>query len=217
MAEKPLAAVAGIKPRFLFYLRRTGHTLLWVIAMKKNRRRLPQKGRPELRLALAVLAGAAVGSTVPEKIPFARAMAEGGSLRAALWPELILLMVLFVSGFMRRGGLPATLAIAGKGMLLAAETGLRASALKPWGLPAAAALSFAPGFLTMTAMLLLARQCLLSERLRTDGRVGREARPDSAFFLTALVGFLAVLVAGGLRLWLMPELWSAAVRLLSQQ
>ena len=102
-------------------------------------------------------------------------------------------------------------------MLLAAETGLRASALKPWGLPAAAALSFAPGFLTMTAMLLLARQCLLSERLRTDGRVGREARPDSAFFLTALVGFLAVLVAGGLRLWLMPELWSAAVRLLSQQ
>lgn len=214
MAEKPLAAVAGIKPRFLFYLRRTGHKLLWVIAMKKNQRRRTTEKRPEPYLAAALLAGAATGSVWGGKLPFLHALTAGESLGAVLWPELILLMLLFFAGFIRGGGLLAALTMAAKGSLLAGEAVLRAGMLGKWAYPAAAAMGFFPGFLTLTAMLLLARQSMTLAHLRAQA-ARRDPGPDGAFFLTALAGFLAVLLASGLRLWLLPELWAAAASLLS--
>ena len=97
------------------------------VEMKKT---MP-RSRPWLLPACAVLLGAVAGSLCGAGVPWLRSLLQSrlaqGRLSALLWPELLLLLALCVSGFLRLGGVWALLALLIKGFLLAAEAAALAS------------------------------------------------------------------------------------------
>ena len=136
--------------------------------------------------------------------PWLRETVQGqmqGTLQAALWPEGLLLLLLFLAGFVRRGGAWALLALAGKGLLLGAEAAALAVGASGGGYLTQALLRSLPDFLTLSVMLLLARQSiqLSGRRLRLPPGKARTVRPDGPFYLTAGVALLAIVGAALLR------------------
>ena len=89
------------------------------------------RSRPLLLPACAVLLGAVAGSLCGPGIPWLRSLLQSRliqeSLSALLWPELLLLLALCVSGFLRLGGVWALLVLLCKGFLLAAEAAVLTS------------------------------------------------------------------------------------------
>lgn len=167
------------------------------VEMKKT---MP-RSRPWLLPACAVLLGAVAGSLCGAGVPWLRGLLQSrlaqGSLSALLWPELLLLLALCVSGFLRLGGVWALLALLIKGFLLAAEAAVLASGAEGGAYLTAALPRLLTGFLTLSVLLLLARQSiqLSSRRLRLSPAKARALRPDPPFYLTAGIALAVILGA----------------------
>ena len=161
--------------------------------------------RPWLLPACAVLLGAVAGSLCGAGIPWLCSLLQSRlaqeSLSALLWPELLLLLALCVSGFLRLGGVWALLALLGKGFLLAAEAAVLVSGAEGGAYLMAALPRLLTGFFTLSVLLLLARQSiqLSSRRLRMSPAKARALRPDPPFYLTAGIALAVILGAALLR------------------
>lgn len=175
-----------------------------MICMKEKRTGSAPLPRPWLLPAGAVLMGMLAGSLSCAGWPWLRETVQGqmqGTLQAVLWPEGLLLLLLFLAGFARMGGAWALLALAGKGFLLGAEAAALAVGASGGGYLTQALLRCLPEFLTLSVMLLLARQSiqLSGRRLRLPPGKARTVRPDGPFYLTAGVALLAIVGAALLR------------------
>ena len=165
------------------------------VEMKKT---MP-RSRPWLLPACAVLLGAVAGSLCGAGVPWLRSLLQSRlaqeSLSALLWPELLLLLALCVSGFLRLGGVWALLVLLCKGFLLAAEAAT--SNMEGGAYLTAALPRLLTGFLTLSVLLLLARQSiqLSSRRLRLSPAKARALRPDPPFYLTAGIALAVILGA----------------------
>ena len=100
-------------------------------------------------------------------------------------------------------------ALTAKGALLALQTAVPMAQQGTRGWAHGLVLGLLPGFFTLTAMLLLARQTVL---YTAAGRK-RAWSPDAAFLVTACVGAATVVLAACTRLFLLPPLWGLMERL----
>lgn len=189
------------------------HRIKRVIAMKEQKRETAQ--RPWLLPTLAVLLGALAGSLTCAGMDVLQKWMQQlgqGSLTENLLPELLVLMLLTLSGFLRMGGVWALALLAGKGFLLGAEAAAMANGVQAGAYLMQALPAILPGFLTLCAYLLLARQSIYmsSRRLRLPPGKVRNVRPDTPFYVTAgvalLVIFAAMLLKQRLFLLKLPEL-----------
>ena len=178
--------------------------------MKETDRRLPALG-------LAVLLGAVGGSLLCARLPrLQEVFSSGGqasvTLWQALWPELVLLGVMLLSGFLRAGCLTALLTAAVKGFALSAFSTVLVLEQGSGGYVRALCATLLPGFFALSALLLQGRQAmgLSLVRLSLPPGKGRKAMPDSAYFLTFLICFGLILLSAVLIVWLSPKLWAAA-------
>lgn len=177
---------------------------------KEQDRRLPALG-------LAVLLGALGGSLLCARWPWLQTAVSdrgqaSGILWQALWPDLALLGVMLLSGFLRAGCLTALLTAAVKGFFLSAFATLFVVNTGRDGYVQALCTALLPGFFSLSALLLLGRQALglALMRLALPPGKGKRAMPDSAYFLTFLIGLGLLLLAAALTVWLSPKLWAAA-------
>lgn len=178
--------------------------------IKETDRRLPALG-------LAVLLGAVGGSLLCARIPrLQEGLSAGGqasgTLWQVLWPDLALLGVMLLSGFLRTGCLTALLTAAVKGFFLSAFSTLLVLENGSGGYVQALCAALLPGFFALSALLLLGRQAmgLSLARLALPPGKGRKILPDSAYFLTFLICLGLVLLSALLTVWLSPKLWAAA-------
>lgn len=184
-----------------------------MIAMKEQKRETAQ--RPWLLPTLAVLLGALAGSLTCAGMDALQKWMQQlgqGSLTENLLPELLVLMLLTLSGFLRMGGIWALALLAGKGFLLGAEAAAMANGVQAGAYLMQALPAILPGFLTLCAYLLLARQSIYmsSRRLRLPPGKARNVRPDTPFYVTVgvalLIIFAAMLLKQRLLLLKLPEL-----------
>lgn len=127
-----------------------------------------------------------------------------------LWPDLALLAVVLLSGYLRSGCLMTLLATAVKGFFLSAETTLQVLELGNHGYAAAVTKELLPGFFALAALMLLGRQAMgwSVARLRFPPGRGKRLVPDSTYFLTAAICAGLILTAAVLKLYLSPTLWA---------
>ena len=147
---------------------------------KEQDRRLPALG-------LAVPLGALCGSLLCARWNWLREILSHrgqapGTLWQTLWPDLALLAVMLLSGFLRSGCLTALLTAAVKGFFLSAFATLLVMEKGSGGYVYALCLSLLPGFFSLSALLLLGRQAmgLSLVRLRLPPGKGKRHMPDSA-------------------------------------
>ena len=177
---------------------------------KESDRRLPAMG-------LAVLLGAVGGSLLCTRWPGLQTALSGmgqasGVLWQALWPDLALLGVMLLSGFLRAGCLTALLTAAVKGFFLSAFATLLVLEKGSGGYVQALCTALLPGFFSLSALLLQGRQAmgLSLARLSSPPGKGRRVLPDSAYFFTFLICVGLILLSAALTVWLSPKLWTAA-------
>lgn len=177
---------------------------------KEQDRRLPALG-------LAVLLGALGGSLLCARWPWLQtALSDRGQasgvLWQALWPDVVLLGLMLLSGFLRAGCLTALLTAGVKGFLLSAFATLFVVNTGRDGYVQALCTALLPGFFSLSALLLLGRQALdlALVRLSLPPGKGRKAMPDSTYFFTFLMGLGLLLLAAVLSVHLSPKLWAAA-------
>lgn len=177
---------------------------------KEIDRRLPVLG-------LAVLLGAVGGSLLCARVSRLQEMVSAGgqappTLWRALWPDLVLLGVMLLSGFLRSGCLTALLTAAVKGFLLSAFSAGLVLEQGGGGYVQALCAALLPGFFALSALLLMGRQAmgLALVRLSLPPGKGRKVLPDSAYFLTFLICLGLVLLSALLTVWIVPKLWAAA-------
>ena len=140
---------------------------------KQSGYRPPEQDRRLPALGIAFLLGGAGGSLACARLEWLRETLEqggqaSGTLWGALWPDLALLGVVLLSGFLRSGCMTALLAVTVKGFALSAIS--TAEVLRGGGSGYAQALcaQLIPGFLSLAALVLLGRQAmaLSAARLR---------------------------------------------------
>ena len=176
---------------------------------RSGERRLPALGG-------AFLVGALAGSLCCTRLQgLQTAMLERGqaglTLWQVLWPELTLLLVMLLSGFLRAGCLTALLTMAVKGFFLSAGSTAQVLKLGNLGYGAALAQVLLPGFFAVAALILLGRQAMgwAVERLRFPPGRGKQIRPDSAYFLTAAICAVLMVLSALIAVRLAPSLWGA--------
>ena len=183
---------------------------------KQSGYRPPEQDRRLPALGIAFLLGGAGGSLACARLEWLRETLEqggqaSGTLWGALWPDLALLGVMLLSGFLRSGCMTSLFAVAVKGFALSALS--TAEVLRSGGSGYAQALcaQLIPGFLSLAALVLLGRQAmaLSAARLRLPAGRGKRVQPDSAFLFTAAICCGLLLLSAALRLWLTPKLWAA--------
>lgn len=177
---------------------------------KEIDRRLPALG-------LSVLLGAVGGSLLCARFSRLQELLSSGgqapaTLWQALWPDLVLLGLMLLSGFLRAGCLIALLTASVKGFLLSAFSTLLVMENGGSGYAQALCAALLPGFFTLSALLLQGRQAmgLSLVRLSLPPGKGKKVLPDSAYFLTFLICFGLVLLSALLTVWLSPRLWVTA-------
>ena len=177
---------------------------------REQDRRLPALG-------LAVLLGALGGSLLCARWPWLQSTLSDrgqalGVFWQALWPDLILLVLMLLSGFLRAGCLTALLTAAVKGFFLSAFATFLVLEKGSGGYVQALCTALLPGFFSLSALLLLGRQAmgLSLVRLSLPPGKGKKAMLDSAYFLTFLIGLGLLLLSAALTVWLSPKLWTAA-------
>ena len=126
-----------------------------------------------------------------------------------LWPDLLLLLIMMVSGFMRIGCITVLLTMAVKGFFLSSISTLHVLQMGNNGYAAALALDLFPGFLTLAALLLLGRQAMGWSMLRIQTAPGRGKRllPDGAYLITTAICLVIILIAAAASQKLTPFLW----------
>ena len=198
---------------------RTSHILQQVMEMERKKTGYPPKetDRRLPALGLAALLGALGGSLLCAQWPrLQEILFNGGQAPAvfwqALWPDLILLALMMLSGFLRAGCLTALLTAAVKGFLLSALSTFFVLEKGSGGYAQVLCAALLPGFLTLSALLLQGRQAmgLSLARLSSPPGKGRRVLPDSAYFFTFLICFGLILLSAALTVWLSPKLWTAA-------
>lgn len=184
------------------------------IKEQTGERRLPALGG-------AFLLGALAGSLCCTRLEGLQgAMLQRGqaglTLWQAFWPELALLLVMLLSGFLRPGCLTALIAMAVKGFFLSAESTAQVLQLGNLGYGAALADVLLPGFFAVAALILLGRQAMgwSALRLRYPPGRGKQIRPDSAYFLTAAICVMLLVLSALIEVRLAPGLWAAVQRFL---
>ena len=177
---------------------------------KETDRRLPALG-------LAALLGALGGSLLCARWPrLQEILFTGGQAPAvfwqAFWPDLALLGVMLLSGFLRAGCLTALLTAAVKGLFLSVFATLLVLEKGSGGYVQALCTALLPGFFSLSALLLQGRQAmgLSLARLSSPPGKGRRVLPDSAYFFTFLICVGLILLSAALTVWLSPKLWTAA-------
>lgn len=184
---------------------------------KETDRRLPALG-------LAVLLGAAGGSLLCARSADLRegllhiGQAPAG-LWQALWPDLVLLGAMLLSGFLRAGCLTALLTAAVKGFLLSACSTVLVLEQGSGGYVRALCAAFLPGFLALSALMLQGRQAvgLALSRLALPPGSRKKIPPDSAYFLTFIICLVLMLLSAAMTLWLSPKLWTTVQTFLPTQ
>ena len=132
------------------------------------------------------------------------------TLWQCFWPELVLLLVVLLSGFVRIGCWTALFAMAVKGFFLSAVSTAQVLQMGSrgylWALPGV----LLPAIFSVAALLLLGRQAMgwSVMRQRYSGGRGKLLMPDSAYFITAAVCSLLILLSAIVQLRLTPMLWS---------
>lgn len=175
-------------------------------------------------LGVAVLLGAVGGSLLCARWPGLQTALltwgqASGSLWQALWPDLILLGLMLLSGFLRPGCLTVLLTAAVKGFLLSAFATDMVLEQGGGGYAQALCAALLPGFFSLSALLLQGRQAMGLSLLRLSlppGK-GKKAMPDSAYFFTFLICFGMILLSAVLSLRLSPKLWTTVQTFLPNQ
>lgn len=180
------------------------------MTMKKGKR--SSFGNTDAVLAACVLFGGLAGSLICLRPEWAqRAGFLGETLARALLPDAVLLALLIGAPFFRWGRGQTLLAMAAKGALLAAETAAPMTLCGTRGWTQGLFLGLVPGFFTLTALMLLARQSLVL----FSGAGKRRRAPDAAFLVTACVGAATLVLAACTRALLLPPLWRLTESLFS--
>ncbi len=171
-------------------------------------RRLPALG-------LAVLLGGVGGGVLYVRWEGLRALFSREGAAAAFWPcfwpEAALLGLVLLASFCRIG-CPLVLAAAGiKGFWLSAFSAQLIDGTGGTGYVQALCLGLAPGFLSLTALLLLGRQAmgfsLARQRQPTGSR--KRLRPDGAYGLTFGICLSLTALSSWLTCRVAPALWTA--------
>lgn len=191
---------------------------------KKSGYAARETDRRLLVMGVAVLLGAVGGSLLCARWPGLQAalLAQGqasGNLWQTLWPDLVLLGLMLLSGFLRPGCLTALLTAAVKGFLLSAFATLLVLEKGSGGYAQALCAALLPGFFSLSALLLQGRQAmgLSLVRLSLPPGKGKKAMPDSAYFFTFLICLGMILLSAALNLWLSPKLWATVQTFLPNQ
>lgn len=138
------------------------------------------------------------------------------TLWQCFWPELILLSVVLLSGFVRTGCWTALFTMTVKGFILSAVSTAQVLQMGSrgylWVLPGV----LLPAVFSVAALLLLGRQAMgwSVMRQRYSGVRGKRLLPDSTYFITAAVCSLLILLSAVIQLRLTPMLWSLLESLL---
>lgn len=191
---------------------------------KKTGYQTREKDRRLPALGLAVLLGALGGSLLCARWPWLQSTLSdrgqaSGVFWQALWPDLILLVLMLLSGFLRAGCLTALLTAAVKGFFLSAFATLLVLEKGSGGYVQVLCAALLPGFLTLSALLLQGRQAMGLALFRLRLPLGKGKRPllDSAYFFTFLICVGLILLSAALTVWLSPKLWAAAQTFLPNQ
>lgn len=169
-------------------------------------RRLPALG-------LAVLAGGVGGGILYDRWEGLRALfcREGQAFWSCFWPEAALLGLVLLAGFCRNG-CPLVLAAAGiKGFWLSAFSAQLIDGTGGTGYVQALCMGLGPGFLSLTALLLLGRQAMgfsLARQRQPPGSRKR-LRPDGTYGLTFGICLSLTALSSWLSCRAAPALWSA--------
>lgn len=176
--------------------------------MQTEERRLPALGA-------ACLLGALLGSLCCSRMEmlqlFMQKQLEG---QQTVWqhffPDGVLLLVMLVAGFLRAGCLIALLTSAVKGFWLSAAATLGVIQLGNSGYALSLVVWFLPGFLSMTALLLLGRQAMswAAARSRLPAGRGKLLLPDGTYYVTAVICLGITLLAAVIAVRITPGLWT---------
>jgi len=182
------------------------------------------KNTSENRLPLlgaAFLLGAVAGSLCCARVDGLQAwltglgQADPSFLRLFL-PRATLLTAVALCAFFRAGRAAALLLTAAQGFFLSARTVAAVAENGGLGYVRGLTQELLPGFLALTALLLLGRQAMhwsAVRRHRPAGK-GRVMLPDRTYGLTVLLCLAIMALSAALRLWLTPLLWQCASLLL---
>lgn len=178
-------------------------------------RRLPALG-------LAVLLGSIGGGVLYGRWEGLRTLLfRDGPAAAAFWPcfwpEAALLGIVLLAGFCR-AGCPLVLAATGiKGFWLSAFSSRLIDGAGGTGYAQALCLGLAPGFLSLTALLLLGRQAmgLSLARLRQPPGSRKRLGPEGAYGLTFGVCLSLTALSAWLTCRVAPALWTAVETVLT--
>lgn len=165
----------------------------------------------------AFLLGAVAGSLCCARMDGLQAWLSG--LAHSEWtflrlflPQAVLLAAMALCAFLRAGRAAALLLTAIYGFFLSARTAVAVAESGGMGYARGLVQELLPGFLALTALLLLGRQAMhwsAARRHRPAGK-GRALLPDRTYGLTVLLCLAIMALSAALRLWLTPVLWQAA-------
>jgi len=176
--------------------------------METGERRLPALGA-------ACLLGALLGSLCCSRLePFRLFVQSQVESQQTLWqyffPDAILLLMMLIAGFLRTGCLIALAVSAVKGIWLSAVATLGVLELGNGGYAFSLVMWLLPGFLSMTALLLLGRQAMswATARSRIPARRGKILMPDGTYYVTAIICLGITLLAAIAAVRVTPGLWA---------
>lgn len=176
--------------------------------MQNGERRLPALG-------VACLLGAVAGSLCCSRLETLQQLVQGQlEGQQTIWQyffrDSILLLLMFVSGFLRPGCVIALILAAVKGFRLSAVATFGVIKMGNGGYALSMAAWFLPGFLSMTALLLLGRQAMgwAAVRSRLPARRGKFLLPDGTYYVTAAICTGITLLAAILAVQVTPGLWA---------
>lgn len=135
--------------------------------------------------------------------------------RQTVWqfflPECVLLLLMLTAGFLRTGFFLALFTVAVKGFYLSAAATLGVMQLGNHGYLQILSVWFLPGFVSMTALLLLGRQAMGWASVRARLPVGRKkpVLPDGTYYVTAAICLGILLLSALLSVRVAPGLWNA--------
>lgn len=176
-----------------------------------------QAGKGRLpALGVACLLGALAGSLCCSHMAMLRQFVQGQLEETqTVWQYFfrdgILLLAMLGAGFLRVGCIIALITAAVKGFCLSAAATLSVMELGNSGYALSMILWFLPGFLSMTALLLLGRQAMgwAAGRARLPARRGKVLLPDGTYYVTAAICTGITLLAALLAVRVTPGLWAA--------
>ncbi len=176
--------------------------------IRTEERRLPALGAACL---LGALAGSLCCSRVEALQRLMQNQLEGQqTLWQHLLPDGILLLVMLAAGFFRAGCLIALLTSTAKGFWLSAAATLGVIRLGNGGYALSLVVWFLPGFLSMTALLLLGRQAMgwAAARSRLPAGRGKRLLPDGTYYGTAVICMGILLLSAAIAVRILPGLWA---------